>query len=90
MFSRKGPHIRVGIFVFLTLVGLMAAIFVLGSRTQYFQPQYTLRAVFSNVGGLLEGAGVYLAGVQVGRVGQVRRVGKKARGAEGLRRAATN
>lgn len=72
MLSRKGPHVRVGIFVFVTLVGLMAAIFVLGSRTQYFQAQYTLRAVFSNVGGLLEGAGVYLAGVQVGRVGEVR------------------
>jgi len=72
MLSRRGPHIRVGIFVFVTLVGLMGAIFVLGSRTQYFQPQYALRAVFSNVGGLLEGAGVYLAGVQVGRVGQVR------------------
>jgi phospholipid/cholesterol/gamma-HCH transport system substrate-binding protein len=50
----------------------MVAIFLLGSRTQYFQPQYTLKAVFSNVGYLLEGAGVYLAGVQVGRVGEIR------------------
>ena len=65
-------QIRVGIFVFFTLVTFMAAIFLLGSRTQYFQPQYTLKAVFSNVGYLLEGAGVYLAGVQVGRVGEIR------------------
>ena len=72
MVSRKGAQVRVGIFVFSSLVILAGAIFVLGSRTQYFQPQYTLRAVFSNVGGLLEGAGVYLAGVQVGRVGEVR------------------
>jgi phospholipid/cholesterol/gamma-HCH transport system substrate-binding protein len=72
MFKQKSAQIRVGIFVFFTLVTFMAAIFLLGSRTQYFQPQYTLKAVFSNVGYLLEGAGVYLAGVQVGRVGEIR------------------
>jgi phospholipid/cholesterol/gamma-HCH transport system substrate-binding protein len=72
MVSQRSAQVRVGIFVFFTLVVFMAAIFLLGSRTQYFQPQYTLKAVFSNVGYLLEGAGVYLAGVQVGRVGEIR------------------
>jgi phospholipid/cholesterol/gamma-HCH transport system substrate-binding protein len=72
MVKNKSAQIRVGIFVFCSLVTFMAAIFLLGSRTQYFQPQYTLKAVFSNVGYLLEGAGVYLAGVQVGRVGEIR------------------
>jgi phospholipid/cholesterol/gamma-HCH transport system substrate-binding protein len=72
MITNKSAQIRVGIFVFATLVTFMAAIFLLGSRTQYFQPQYTLKAVFSNVGYLLEGAGVYLAGVQVGRIGEIR------------------
>jgi phospholipid/cholesterol/gamma-HCH transport system substrate-binding protein len=72
MVTQRSAQIRVGIFVFFTLVTFMAAIFLLGSRTQYFQPQYTLKAVFSNVGYLLEGAGVYLAGVQVGRVGEIR------------------
>ena len=70
MVKQRSTQIRVGIFVFCTLVTFMAAIFLLGSRTQYFQPQYTLKAVFSNVGYILEGAGVYLAGVQVGRVGR--------------------
>jgi phospholipid/cholesterol/gamma-HCH transport system substrate-binding protein len=72
MIKQKSTQIRVGIFVFFTLVTFMAAIFLLGSRTQYFQAQYTLKAIFSNVGYLLEGAGVYLAGVQVGRVGEIR------------------
>ena len=72
MVRQKSAQIRVGIFVFSSLVTLMAAIFLLGSRTQYFQPQYTLKAVFSNVGYLLQGAGVYLAGVQVGRVGEIK------------------
>jgi len=72
MIKQKSTQIRVGIFVFFTLVTFMAAIFLLGSRTQYFQPQYTVKAIFSNVGYLLEGAGVYLAGVQVGRVGEIR------------------
>jgi len=71
MIVRRGTQVRVGIFVFSSLLILMIVIFVLGSRTQYFQPQYRLRTVFSNVGYLLEGAGVYLAGVQVGRVGQI-------------------
>jgi len=71
MVTQKSAQIRVGIFVFFTLMTFMAAIFLLGSRTQYFQPQYTLKAIFSNVGYLLEGAGVYLAGVQVGRVGEI-------------------
>lgn len=72
MVSKRGIQVRVGIFVFAALVILMVAIFVLGSRTQYFQPQYTLKAVFSNVGYLMQGAGVYLAGVQVGRVSEIR------------------
>ena len=72
MVMQRSVQIRVGIFVFFTLLAFMAAIFLLGSRTQYFQPQYTIKAVFSNVGYLLEGAGVYLAGVQVGRVGEIR------------------
>src|SRR5918992_1611829 len=72
MVQPRSAQVRVGIFVFSALVILMGAIFLLGSRTQYFQPQYTLKAVFSNVGYLLEGAGVYLAGVQVGRVGEIR------------------
>ncbi|HSF32201.1 MAG TPA: MlaD family protein [Candidatus Tectomicrobia bacterium] len=72
MVRQRSAQVRVGIFVFFTLITFMAAIFLLGSRTQYFQPQYTLKAVFSNVGYLLEGAGVYLAGVQVGRVGEIR------------------
>jgi phospholipid/cholesterol/gamma-HCH transport system substrate-binding protein len=72
MIRQKSAQIRVGVFVFFTLVTFTAAIFLLGSRTQYFRPQYTLKAVFSNVGYLLEGAGVYLAGVQVGRVGEIR------------------
>jgi phospholipid/cholesterol/gamma-HCH transport system substrate-binding protein len=72
MVRSKSAQLRVGIFVFFTLLTFMVAIFLLGSRTQYFQPQYTLKAVFSNVGYLLEGAGVYLAGVQVGRVGEIR------------------
>jgi phospholipid/cholesterol/gamma-HCH transport system substrate-binding protein len=72
MVSQRSAQIRVGIFVFFALMTFMVAIFLLGSRTQYFQPQYTLKAVFSNVGYLLEGAGVYLAGVQVGRVGRIR------------------
>src|ERR671914_2715351 len=72
MVQPRSAQVRVGIFVFSALVILMGAIFLLGSRTQYFQPQYTIKAIFSNVGYLLEGAGVYLAGVQVGRVGEIR------------------
>jgi phospholipid/cholesterol/gamma-HCH transport system substrate-binding protein len=43
----------------------------LGARARLFEPRFTISAEFTEVGGLVEGATVRLAGVQIGRVSGV-------------------
>ncbi|MBI3779582.1 MAG: MCE family protein [candidate division NC10 bacterium] len=65
---RSSVKIVVGLFVFFGILLLAASIFLLGQRGRYFSTQHSLRAFFTKVGGLHEGAAVRLAGVAVGRV----------------------
>jgi phospholipid/cholesterol/gamma-HCH transport system substrate-binding protein len=61
---------------------LLTLIYLLGARSRLFEARYTLYAEFVDVGGLIEGATVRLAGVQIGRVSAVRlpgRPGEKVR-----------
>ena len=62
---------RVGIFVLAGLIVLLGLVYLLGAQARLFEPQHTLYADFTAVGGLLDGATVRLAGVQIGRVTQV-------------------
>jgi phospholipid/cholesterol/gamma-HCH transport system substrate-binding protein len=62
---------RVGAFVLVALLVFLGAIYLLGARSRLFEPQYTIYAEFTQVGGLIEGATVRLAGVQIGRVTDV-------------------
>src|SRR5437867_6016398 len=43
-------------------------VYALGARARLFESGYTVHADFTEVGGLVEGATVRLAGVQIGRV----------------------
>lgn len=72
MEPRARDKIIAGGFVFVGLFLLAASIFLLGQRGRYFAPQHRLRAAFTNVAGLHEGATVRLAGVAVGRVTRIR------------------
>jgi len=63
--------IVVGLFVFAGLLLFAASIFFLGERGRYFATQHPLKAFFTNVAGLHEGAMVRLAGVTVGRVARI-------------------
>lgn len=67
-----GQKVRVGIFVLVALVAFLGMIYALGARARLFEPRYTVHADFTEVGGLTEGATVRLAGVQIGRVTDVR------------------
>ena len=60
--------LRVGVFVILALLTFLGLIYALGARARLFESRYTVHAEFTEVGGLLEGATVRLAGVQIGRV----------------------
>jgi phospholipid/cholesterol/gamma-HCH transport system substrate-binding protein len=59
---------RIGIFILAGLVVFLAIIYLLGARARYFESKYELFAEYEEVGGLIEGATVRLAGVQIGRV----------------------
>jgi phospholipid/cholesterol/gamma-HCH transport system substrate-binding protein len=60
--------LRVGVFVLLALATFLGLIYALGARARLFESRYTVHAEFTEVGGLVEGATVRLAGVQIGRV----------------------
>jgi phospholipid/cholesterol/gamma-HCH transport system substrate-binding protein len=62
---------RIGIFVVASLGVFLAIIYLLGAQARYFERKYDIIAEFTEVGGLIEGATVRLAGVQIGRVTRV-------------------
>ena len=62
---------RIGAFILVGLVVFLAIIYLLGAQARYFERKYDLTAEFTEVGGLIEGATVRLAGVQIGRVTSV-------------------
>jgi phospholipid/cholesterol/gamma-HCH transport system substrate-binding protein len=59
---------RVGVFVLVALATFLGLVYALGARARLFEARYTIHADFTEVGGLMEGATVRLAGVQIGRV----------------------
>jgi phospholipid/cholesterol/gamma-HCH transport system substrate-binding protein len=63
--------LRVGVFVILALLTFLGLIYALGARARLFESRYMIHAEFTEVGGLVEGATVRLAGVQIGRVSAV-------------------
>ena len=66
-----GLQLRIGVFVVVALAVFLGVIYLLGARARYFERKYDLYADFTEVGGLIEGATVRLAGVQIGRVTRV-------------------
>jgi phospholipid/cholesterol/gamma-HCH transport system substrate-binding protein len=64
-------QIRIGVFILAGLGVFLAIIYLLGAQARYFERKYDLIAEFTEVGGLIEGATVRLAGVQIGRVTSV-------------------
>jgi phospholipid/cholesterol/gamma-HCH transport system substrate-binding protein len=70
--ARTLLQIRVGIFILASLAVLVGLIYFLGRGAGLFERQYRLVAGFTQIGGLIEGATVRLAGVSVGRVTAIR------------------
>jgi phospholipid/cholesterol/gamma-HCH transport system substrate-binding protein len=64
-------QLRIGGFILAGLGVFLAIIYLLGAQARYFERKYDLIAEFTEVGGLIEGATVRLAGVQIGRVTKV-------------------
>lgn len=66
--SKQTMHIRVGLFVALALGLLIVTVFVLGQERSMFSTKTHLYTSFRDINGLIEGAPVRLAGIDVGLV----------------------
>ena len=67
----RNRDLRVGIFVASALAVLGTAIFVIGQERSLFTPMTKLYTSFPDINGLVVGAPVRLAGVDVGRVTEI-------------------
>ncbi|QJA06654.1 MCE family protein [Thermosulfurimonas marina] len=68
---KKSTEIKVGIFVVAALAVLAYLTVKLAEESFHPQGTYPLYAVFENVSGLVRGARVEMAGVEIGRVGRI-------------------
>jgi phospholipid/cholesterol/gamma-HCH transport system substrate-binding protein len=67
----RAVKLRVGIFVLVAVFAFLGTIYALGARARLFESRYTIYADFTTVSGLVEGATVRLAGIQIGRVSNI-------------------
>jgi len=65
-------QIKVGIFVLAGLALFLVSVFFIGSENNIFSRTFTVAAVFKNVEGLKAGDNVWLSGVKIGTVSDVR------------------
>lgn len=71
MATKTTQEIRVGLFIFIGLILAFIVVFSIGGKNQLFREQYTLFTNFKDVGGLIAGSPVRLAGVEVGTVSRI-------------------
>ena len=62
------------------IILVFVIIFTIGKSKGFAQPKFQIEVVFNHVGGLIEGAPVQLAGVNVGTVSNIRFLDKKIEG----------
>ena len=70
--TERRLELKVGIFTVAILIAAVGVVLLLGQRRHVFEPRVTLHAQFADVGGLREGAPVWLSGVSIGQVKSVR------------------
>ena len=64
----RSSEVKAGLFIFVSMIGLIVMIFMLGNIQDYFKPQRILRIVFNVTGGVEVGAPVRYAGLDIGSV----------------------
>ena len=69
-----------GIFFLGGIALIFVIIFMIGKERGFTQPKFQVEVLFRDVGGLIEGAPVQLAGVNVGTVSDIRFLDKKVDG----------
>ena len=74
MAQRRAIEIKVGFFVVLGIGLFLAFLFAIGDLSTYFQPSYYVRVLFDSANGINSGSPVQYAGVEVGKVQDIRLV----------------
>lgn len=74
----RGTEIKVGIFVLIALLILGYLSIKLGEETITTKKGYPISAIFDDVSGLVPGARVEMAGVEIGRVSEIKLADGKA------------
>jgi len=70
--KRGWNNVKLGLFVFVGLILLITGLYLIGKDTNLFSKNYTLKARFSNVEGLIAGNNVRFAGIQIGTIKRVK------------------
>lgn len=70
--KEASQNVRLGIFVVIGIVLFIVSIFYVGSEKNVFNRTFTISAVFKNVEGLKPGDNVWLSGVKIGTVDNIR------------------
>jgi phospholipid/cholesterol/gamma-HCH transport system substrate-binding protein len=65
-------NLRLGIFVLAGIALFLLSVFYIGSERNIFNKTFTVSAIFKNVEGLTEGDNVWLSGVKIGTVKNIR------------------
>lgn len=68
MSKKYGEHFKLGVFVFIGLLGLVFVLYALGNKQNMFGKSVEVQAYFKNVSGLKPGNNVQFAGINVGTV----------------------
>jgi phospholipid/cholesterol/gamma-HCH transport system substrate-binding protein len=71
----RSSEVKSGFFIFISMVGLIVMIFMLGNLQDYFKPKRMLRIVFNATGGIEVGAPVRYAGLDIGSVKEIELLG---------------
>jgi len=69
-----------GVFFIGGIILILGVIFMIGKDRGFTQPKFKITVLFRDVGGLIEGAPVQLAGVNVGRVSDISFLDKRIDG----------
>ncbi len=74
----SGQNIRLGIFVIIGTILLIAAVYLIGQRQEMFRKTYLIEAYFQNINGLQKGNNVRYSGIDVGTVNEIAMVNDTA------------
>lgn len=73
----RSSEVKAGLFIFVSMIGLVVMIFMIGNIQDYFKPRKMQRIIFNFTGGMEVGAPVRYAGLDIGSVKDIELLGSK-------------